>query len=151
MILDNSYHFAAMKKLSNSIKRGRPDIVHFALMEALSTPLFQQRKLRVYVHTINDKIIAIADNLRIPKTYFRFERLMAKLFAEGHIRSDDGDILMEVTEGTFELLLRTLRPDNVVGLSTTGVRSTAAEVARVVAYVPGSAIVIGAFPRGPFF
>ncbi|MFL6479625.1 MAG: ribosome biogenesis protein, partial [Nitrososphaera sp.] len=40
ILLDRSYHHAAMKRLPDSLKRGRPDIVHFALMEALSTPLF---------------------------------------------------------------------------------------------------------------
>ncbi|MDQ3726759.1 MAG: ribosome biogenesis protein, partial [Thermoproteota archaeon] len=51
IILDRSYHHAAMKRLPYSWKRGRPDIVHFALMEALSTPLFMNMMLRVYVHT----------------------------------------------------------------------------------------------------
>jgi rRNA small subunit pseudouridine methyltransferase Nep1 len=75
-----------MKKLQNNAKRGRPDIVHFALMEALSTPLFIENKLRVYVHTTNDKIIAVADSLRIPKSYVRFEGLMVKLFKDGSVK-----------------------------------------------------------------
>ena len=68
ILLDRSYHHATMKRLPNSWKRGRPDILHFALMEALSTPLFMNRMLRVYVHTIGDKIMTIADNLRLPKS-----------------------------------------------------------------------------------
>ena len=72
MLLDRSYHHAAMKKLQESWKRGRPDIVHFALMEALSTPLFASSRLQIFVHTIDDRIITIANNLRIPKSYFRF-------------------------------------------------------------------------------
>jgi rRNA small subunit pseudouridine methyltransferase Nep1 len=150
MLLDKSYHYAAMKRLDDSAKRGRPDIVHFALMEALSAPLFTQRGLRVYVHTVRDKIIAIADNLRIPKSYFRFEGLMVKLFNEGSVRSEEGEVLMEVTDGTFESLLEAISHDKVVGLSTTGVKSTAENVARIITGSENCAFVIGGFPRGHF-
>ena len=34
ILLDNSWHFAAMKGIKNEIKRGRPDIVHFSILEA---------------------------------------------------------------------------------------------------------------------
>nr|AIF07743.1 ribosome biogenesis protein (NEP1) [uncultured marine thaumarchaeote KM3_24_H04] len=46
VLLDNSWHFAAMKGISNEIKRGRPDIIHLALLAICSTPLYQQKKLR---------------------------------------------------------------------------------------------------------
>jgi rRNA small subunit pseudouridine methyltransferase Nep1 len=114
-----------MKQLPNSWKRGRPDIVHFALMEALSTPLFMNRLLRVYVHTISDKIIAIADNLRIPKSYFRFEGLMVSLLRDKVVRSNEGTVLMKLSEGTFADLIDVIKPDMVIGLSTVGVKSKA--------------------------
>jgi rRNA small subunit pseudouridine methyltransferase Nep1 len=139
-----------MKRLDNSEKRGRPDIVHFALMEGLSTPLFLQRKMRVYVHTARDKVIAIADNLRIPKSYFRFEGLMVKLFNEGFVKSEQGGVLMEVVDRTVQGLLAGISPDRVVGLSSTGVRSTSENVARVITGSENSAFVIGGFPRGHF-
>jgi rRNA small subunit pseudouridine methyltransferase Nep1 len=34
ILLDNSWHFAAMKGISDEIKRGRPDLVHFCILEA---------------------------------------------------------------------------------------------------------------------
>ncbi|MGI0028156.1 MAG: ribosome biogenesis protein [Nitrososphaera sp.] len=150
ILLDKSYHFAAMKKLSNSHKRGRPDIVHFALMEALSTPLFLMNKLRVYVHTTNDKIIAIADNLRIPKSYPRFEGLVVSLFRGGVIKSDEGAILMELSDGTFEDLIESIEAERVIGLSTSGVRSTAEKVAGFVRNSENCAFVVGGFPSGHF-
>jgi rRNA small subunit pseudouridine methyltransferase Nep1 len=139
-----------MKKLRDPGKRGRPDLVHFALMSALSTPLFMEGKLRVYVHTVSDKIIAIADNLRIPKSYFRFEGLMAKLFNEGSVRSEEGAVLMELTDGTFGSLLAGTEHEKVIGLSRTGVRSSAEKVARIIASSGDCAVVIGAFPKGHF-
>jgi rRNA small subunit pseudouridine methyltransferase Nep1 len=119
-------------------------------MEALSTPLFIENKLRVYVHTTNDKIIAIADGLRIPKSYFRYEALMVKLFAEGSVKSEQGAILMEVSDGTFKGLLESIGPDKVVGLSAAGVQSTAENVARIAVASENCAIVVGGFPRGHY-
>ena len=139
-----------MKRLPNSWKRGRPDIVHFALMEALSTPLFMNMMLRVYVHTINDKIITIADNLRIPKSYFRFERLMASLFRDNLIKSNEGIILMELSDGTFADLVDIIKPDMVIGLSTVGVQSNAQKVAENAKSADCSSLVVGGFARGHF-
>jgi len=150
ILLDRSYHHAAMKRLPNSLKRGRPDIVHFALMEALSTPLFMNRMLRVYVHTINDKIITIADNLRIPKSYFRFERLMASLFRDNLIKSNEGTILMEISDGTFSDLIDIIKPDMVIGLSTVGVQSKAQKVAENAQSVDHPSFVVGGFAKGHF-
>ena len=124
MLLDRSYHHAAMKRLPDSWKRGRPDIVHYALMEALSTPLFLKGMLKVYVHTANDKVITIADNLRVPKSYFRFEGLMVSLFRDGAVKSDEGAVLMELADGTFSSLVNGIGADKVVGLSTAGVQSS---------------------------
>ena len=148
-LLDRSYHHAAMIKLDDANKRGRPDITHFALMEALGTPLFLKGMLRVYVHTVNDKLIAIADNLRIPKSYFRFEGLMVSLFRDGVVKSDEGAVLMEITDGTLADLLGSIRPSRVIGLSTTGVQATA-EKAVAENLDEDCAFVIGGFPRGHF-
>jgi rRNA small subunit pseudouridine methyltransferase Nep1 len=139
-----------MKRLPDSLKRGRPDIAHFALMEALSTPLFMNMMLKVYVHTINDKIIAIADNLRIPKSYFRFERLMVSLFRDNVIKSNEGTILMELSDGTFADLIDMIKPNMVIGLSTVGVQSKAQKVAESARSVDHSSLVIGGFAKGHF-
>lgn len=148
VLLDRSYHHAAMGRLQDSSKRGRPDIVHFALMEALSTPLFMKGMLRVYVHTIADKLIAIADNLRIPKSYFRFEGLMMGLFRDRVVKSDEGAVLLEISDGTLANLLDSIRPGRVIGLSTAGVQGTAEKA--VAENLDDCAFVVGGFPRGHF-
>jgi rRNA small subunit pseudouridine methyltransferase Nep1 len=139
-----------MKRLANSWKRGRPDIVHFALMEALSTPLFMNRMLRVYVHTISDKIIAIADNLHIPKSYFRFEGVMVTLLRDKVVKSNEGTILMELSDGTFADLIDKIKPDMVIGLSTVGVQSKAQKVAENARNVDQCTFVVGGFAKGHF-
>ena len=55
-LLDNALHHSAMKNLKNSIKRGRPDIVHLCLLNALGSPLNKSSNLKLYIHTIKNKI-----------------------------------------------------------------------------------------------
>ncbi|MEM3571985.1 MAG: hypothetical protein QW589_08700, partial [Candidatus Bathyarchaeia archaeon] len=64
IILDKNYHYQAIKdeylKSKNKekhaferyLKTGRPDIVHFALLSVLETPLNFEGMLKVYVHTL---------------------------------------------------------------------------------------------------
>ena len=157
ILLDKSYHHAAMLRsgLESYWKRGRPDIIHFALMEALSTPLFLKNMLKVYVHTVKNKLIVIGDNLRIPKSYFRFEGIMMKLFTEKVIKSADGNnILLELHDNiTFEEFIKNgVRPDKLIGLSSNGVQSTAEEIVskNIIKNDHHFAFVIGGFPRGHF-
>lgn len=158
ILLDRSYHHSAMVtgRLESVWKRGRPDIVHFALVEALSTPLYLKNKLDVYVYTINSQVILIGPNLRIPKSYFRFEGLMMKLFKDKVIKSEQDDrILLELLDDVpFKHLIKNIAGSSKsIGLSSGGVSSTACEV--VSKYIDRfdeclCAIVIGGFPKGRF-
>jgi rRNA small subunit pseudouridine methyltransferase Nep1 len=158
ILLDRSYHHSAMVagKLESMWKRGRPDIVHFALQEALSTPLYLENKLSVYVYTITNKVILIGSNLRMPKSYFRFEGLMMKLFKDKIIKSqqDNGTLLELLDDVKFEHLIKNMaRCSKSIGLSSGGLASTAEEV--VSKYIDGTdpcqcTIVIGGFPKGHF-
>jgi len=143
-------------RLEEVWKRGRPDIIHFALVEALSTPLYLKNKLDVYLYTINRKVILLGSNLRIPKSYFRFEGLMMKLFKDKVIKSEQDDrILLELLDDVpFEYLIHNIaRSSKSIGLSSSGVPSTAHEL--VSKYINRfddcrCAIVIGGFPKGHF-
>src|ERR1051325_1474603 len=173
-LLDRSYHHSAMvhANLKSEWKRGRPDIVHFALMEALSTPLFLRSTLNVYVHTINNNLIFIGENLRIPKSYFRFEALMIDLFKKKIIKPDkeggisdeanndlDNDntnknILLQLHENmTFSTVIqKIIRPATVIGLSTAGVQKTAQSIVEenVSSQNTSCAFIVGGFARGHF-
>jgi len=147
ILLDRSYHHAAMLKLNNAGKRGRPDLVHFALLEAMSTPLYQQGMLEIYVHTIVNKVIFFHGNVRLPKSYFRFEGLMEELFRYGKVKSD-GDLLMEIKDMQFADLINIIQPTGVIGLSRSGVKSSAEKLMESIG--DKSALVIGGFPRSHF-
>ena len=58
-LLDNALHHSAMKNLKNFEKRGRPDITHLCLLNALGSPLNKHEKLKLYIHTIHNKIFKL--------------------------------------------------------------------------------------------
>ena len=64
-------------------KRGRPDIVHFTLLEALGSPLNLEGLLKIYVHTYSGYVIDVRPEVRLPRDCNRFSGLMEQLFQEG--------------------------------------------------------------------
>ena len=147
VILDVSWHFAAMKGIKNVIKRGRPDLVHFCLLECCTIPLYFEKKLHVYVHTIDDKVIFFGDNVRLPKSYHRFVGLIEKLYTEKKIECD-GKKLLEIRNMTFCELVEKIGTKKVIGFSTKGQTSSYDRIAGEIGR--DSCIVIGGFSKGHF-
>lgn len=88
MLLDNSWHYAAMKGMPDAARRGRPDLVHLALVTATSAPLYRlSRALEVYVHTADGCMISLGPGVRIPKSYHRFAGLVETLYETGVIEA----------------------------------------------------------------
>ena len=103
-LLDNALHHRAMKNLKNFEKRGRPDIAHLCLLNALGSPLNKQEKLKLYIHTIHNKIFEINPNIRIARNYNRFKGLMAKLLIEERIATEDSILISSVNENLQNLI-----------------------------------------------
>lgn len=147
VLLDNSWHFAAMRGIKDEIKRGRPDIVHFCLLEATTIPLYEQDMIKIFVHTIDDKVISFGKGVRLPKSYHRFVGLVEKLYNEKLIKDDDKKLL-GLENMTFSQLVDKIKPDKVVGLSTEGEPSSYEDVAK--SLTDNSCLVVGGFPKGHF-
>lgn len=147
VILDISWHYAAMKGIKDELKRGRPDLVHFCLLEACSIPLYFEKKLCVYIHTIDNKVIFIGEKVRLPKSYHRFIGLMEKLFSDKKIQ-EGGKNLLEIKDMTFDDLIDRIDSKEVIGLSTRGLMSSYDQLAQELGN--NSCIVIGGFARGHF-
>ena len=154
ILLDISYHHKAMveQNIRKWWKRGRPDIVHFDLVEALSTPLFKQKKLKVYVSTIDNKLIIINEELRIPKSYFRFERLMITIFNNQKNNKTPNLIELRDNVGFSDLIQKIIRPDLVLGFSVKGTKSKICDILRnnAVDNSKNYCFVVGGFQRGHF-
>ena len=146
-LLDNSWHFGAMKGLENEIKRGRPDIVHLTLLSICTSPAFYENKIKVFVHTLNNEIISINNNTRLPKSYHRFQGLMEKLFLTKKIESET-EILMQIKNSSLSKLISEIKPNQVVGLTTEGQKTTLEKLIHQTE--ENSCILIGGFQKGHF-
>ena len=145
ILLDNSWHFAAMKGIENELKRGRPDLVHFSILEATTIPLYFQNKMKFYVHTIDDKVISFGQNVHIPKSYHRFEGVIEKLYQEKKIKADN-ELLLEIHNKTFSELLDEINPSKVIGFSKKGTLSSYEKIAAKIS--DNTCIVLGGFQKG---
>lgn len=147
ILLDNSWHFAAMKGINNEIKRGRPDLVHFSILEATTIPLYLQNKIKIYIHTVDDNVIYIGENVHIPKSYHRFEGLIEKLFLEKTIQFGT-DVLLEIKKKSFTELINDIKPSKIIGFSTKGEQRSFEKISSEISN--NSCIVIGGFQKGHF-
>ena len=147
VLLDNSWHFGAMKGIENEIKRGRPDITHLALLAICSSPLYQEKKIRVFIHTINNQVITLGDQVRLPKSYHRFQGLMEKLFLTKKIESET-EILMEMENSSLSKLISKIKPDEIIALTTEGQKTTFEKLIHQTK--ENSCILIGGFQKGHF-
>ena len=148
ILLDKSIHYHAMKDLKYSEKRGRPDIVHMSLLNALSSPLNLEGKLRIYIHTIGDYIIFIRPDTRIPRNYMRFIGLLEQLFITGKVPPDSDKPLLLIKDMSLEELLSTIGKKLTL-LSETGELVSPDYVVEEIISSNGI-IGIGGFPHGDF-
>ncbi len=149
LLLDRSYHHVAMKMLEGNEKRGRPDIVHFALLEALGSPLNKEGLLQVYVHTINDHLIYVHPEARLPRNYDRFVGLMEQLYELGRV-PPKGTALLKLERKGLPELVHEIAPDYVMAFSRKGTPLTLKEAILKISSMQRPAILIGGFPHGSF-
>ena len=146
ILLDRSLHHSAMARLKDSEKRGRPDLVHAALLSVTGTPLYMDGSVRVYVHTNQGVVLELAEKTRVPKSYFRFRGLVEKLLSE---MSDEG-LVKAYKAGMRELVRKTISPDKIFGLSVEGRQTSTEELAMEVVAAKNPCVVVGGFPHGHF-
>ena len=149
ILLDASHHHPAFGKLPDSERRGRPDIVHFFLMLCIDSDLSVEGKLRVFVHTRNNDVIAVKPETRLPPHYPRFVGLIESLYEQRVVPSRE-NALLELRNGvTLDALISALKPDDVVVLTPTGEEVLLPEK---FASIKGERVVviIGGFSKGDF-
>lgn len=149
ILLDASHHHPAFNKLPDSERRGRPDIAHFFLLLCLDSDLSVEGKLRVFVHTRNNDVIAVRPETRLPPHYLRFIGLIETLYEQRVVPSRE-NALLELRQGVpLDVLVDALKPDAVLALDNSGEKVPLAEAfaslkaERVV-------VIIGGFSRGVF-
>jgi rRNA small subunit pseudouridine methyltransferase Nep1 len=149
LLLDRSLHHSAMRRLNDNLKRGRPDITHFALLEALGSPLNRERLLQNYVHTNKDYIITINPSTRLPKNYNRFIGLMEQLFQQQKVPLE-GETLLRLEHKTLQQVLDEVNADYVLGFSREGKPKTMHEAVSGLQSKHRLVLLVGGFPHGHF-
>jgi rRNA small subunit pseudouridine methyltransferase Nep1 len=145
ILLDRSLHHSAMVKLEDSEKRGRPDLVHGVLLSVTGTPLYQEGKVRVFVHTYDDVVVDVAPRTRIPKSYFRFRGL-----AEQTLLGQGDKFLRAQPMRLPGLVRKVVAPDITIGLSVQGRRMELEDVAGRLMSADNPCVIVGGFPHGHF-
>jgi rRNA small subunit pseudouridine methyltransferase Nep1 len=145
ILLDRSIHHSAMLKLKDGFMRGRPDLIYLTLLSVTSTPLHQKGKVKVFIHTVDDVILEFEEETRPPKSYARFRNLMEKVLVE---RPEKG--LVTSAKGSLPGLLKSIRPDETVGLSIQGAPVRLDALGKELAAEERPAVVVGGFPQGHF-
>lgn len=149
LLLDRSLHHAAMLKLENNLKRGRPDITHFVLLEALGSPLNKAGSLRVFIHTCKDYVITVNVEARLPKNYNRFVGLIEQLFQQQKVPVE-GKPLLTLEQKTLSQLIREIKPDYILGFSKKGVPKTMENAVLELGPKQNPAVIVGGFAHDHF-
>lgn len=149
MLLDRSYHHHAMLRLPHAEKRGRPDIVHFSLLEALGSPLNKAKQLQIFVHTLNNYIISIDSQIRLPRNYDRFVGLIEQLYREKQVPVN-APPLLELRSGNLNVILSRIQNPYVASLTRTGEKQSLDRIIADISQKSSPVILIGAFPHGHF-
>ena len=138
-----------MGSLNLKEKRGRPDIIHLTLLEALGSPLNLEGLLETYVHTLNDYVVYVNPKTRLPRNYNRFVGLMEQLFQTGKVPIE-GEPLLTLKKLTLKQLLKKLKPTYILALTRKGKPQTPTQTAKKLAQQKKPIVFIGGFPHGHF-
>ncbi len=148
VLLDRSLHHRAMLDLSEGEKRGRPDILHFCLLEALGSPLNRAGALRTMAHTLNGDAVAFAPQLRLPRDCLRFGSLMEQLFAEGNVPPGEKESLMKLERRSLHDVKAGIKPSRTFALTSHGKAEKLGDLCSRLAAEPNPLVFVGAYPHG---
>jgi len=143
-LLDSNFHHIAMKKLKDFNRRGRPDIVYITLLYLLSSISNKEGKLRVYVHTLNDEVIFIKPETRLPRSYNRFVGIIEQVMLEGKTPNN----LLSKQDMAIKELISRINTDCIILMDEKGENNLEFLTSAFKKVNP--CIIIGAFPHGEF-
>jgi len=149
LILDSSLFPSLVRKLPMGEKRGRPDIIHISLLCALRTPLSMEGHLKVYVHTLDDKIIDIDPTVRLPRNYNRFIGLIEQLYEHSQVPPNSKPLLA-LKNMSLPALLREINPEKTILFCEEGVRVDLNDYMRNLSSLSRVVAMVGGFPHGSF-
>ena len=155
LLLDQTHHGRSMTKLSQSERRGRPDITFLSLLSILETPLCKEGLFSVHLHLQDGRIVGIRQDVRLPRNYDRFVGLMEQLLLKGSV-PPEGETLLQINDSSLEDLMLKLKAgsDNSKTLLAIegGQQTTVESLSHLLPNDSSIPVIagVGAFPHGPF-
>ncbi len=104
ILLDRNWHAAAVGKLEDGKRRGRPDIAQICLLSILESPLCKAGGVEVAIHTRHGELIRVRPDTRLPRSEQRFQGLLAKVLREGATQDKDPLLWSEGTKSAAAVL-----------------------------------------------
>lgn len=148
VLLDRSLHHHAMVKLPEAEKRGRPDILHFCLLEALGSPLNKSGGLKLLAQTINGELLDFSPELRLPRDCYRFKSLMEQLFTIGRVPPEPETPLITLTKKSLKKIKAEIKPSRTIALTSHGRGMKLENLCKEMAAEAEPLVFIGAYPHG---
>jgi rRNA small subunit pseudouridine methyltransferase Nep1 len=148
-LLDNALHHSAMGNLENFEKRGRPDITHNCLLNALGSPLNKSGNLKLFIHTYHNKIYELNPMIKLTRNYNRFKGLMAKLLYESELKFENLQLISQF-KGELKDLIKVFKKSDTIILSTKGDLIKHQDLLFEKNLMKNYIIIIGGFQKGFF-
>jgi rRNA small subunit pseudouridine methyltransferase Nep1 len=149
-LLDNALHHSAMTKLPNFKKRGRPDILHACLLNILGAPANKAGNIKLYIHTIHNRIFEFNPEIKITRNYNRFKGLMAKLLIDGGVRVNGTSLITELDKDIDNLVLSFQETNIILCTSKGKILSDYSELFKNKSNFKNHLVIIGGFQKGHF-
>jgi rRNA small subunit pseudouridine methyltransferase Nep1 len=149
-LLDNAIHHSAMTNLPNFRKRGRPDILHACLLNILGAPANKAGYIKLYIHTIHNRIFEFNPKIKITRNYNRFKGLMAKLLIDGDVGVDGMSLITELDNHINELILSFQETNIILCTSKGKILSDYSELFKSKSHFKNYLVIIGGFQKGYF-
>ena len=147
ILLDKRLHYHAMANLPQKWKRGRPDIVYITLMLLIDSLLNLKGHLELYIHVYDGRVFAVHPELRPPRHYEGFKRIMSQLLAYNKVPPGTGKPLLWLEANSLKEFVD--RHGRIILLWEHGKPATP-DIVVADALESGLPLGIGMFPRGDF-
>jgi len=131
----------AMRGLKDAERRGRPDIVHYFLLNVLESPAGKEGLVDMYVHTYKNKLFYVEPETRIPRSYTRFVGIMSQV-----LRGEDTPHIHPVKQRVDEIIVEKKQEGaKIIVLDEDGRWALPEDVVK-----KDTLAIVGGFPHGTF-
>ena len=148
VLLDSNYMHTAIDKYypGESKRRGRPEIIHVALLVAMESILNQSNRMRLYIHTRENFVIEVDWKTRIPRSYNRFIGLIESLL-ENIEKNLNDESLLKIWKLDLNECITKFSSGKIIILSPRGKYSS---VRTIFENESDYTIIIGGFAEGDY-